>query len=476
MRKILLLIFYLCLFGKAITQPTFEYIFSSPISEISRSLIEDEDGNIYFSVENFQYGMILKINSQGELIDSITIHNSEGTCNLAELIRCDSGYFIALGNWTMDSTSQLWFVKFDSDLNVIENKFISSSGFLVFNFHFIINHNNNIVFVASVQGQTTFESISIYEITKDGTLIRNSFFDNWSFNQASTLLENYQDSTYKVFALAPLGDRNVCTINYLDSSFQIIDDYTGITNHIIDDQNSSKWINDSEYLLTGRRYLPSTDETDVGILKMNLTDSITLFAYFGKQDTIDYAGLYKNLDFIAKDNIFFAAESNIYGIFQNFPSWIMLNILDSNLNLKNQRYYGGDAFYLVNAILATQDSGCVLSCSRYDWLTQSNEFDIYILKVNKDGLLVSTTEYHIEETYPCTIYPNPGKDEISISSSVNNLQVQLFDLTGKTVFTAYLLKGSNTLSVHGLSPGLFVYRILDHQGLEVQAGKWMKVK
>jgi len=458
-------------------QSTYEFLYQSPLNEISRSLNEDEQGNIYFSVENFQYALIIKLDHDGSFLDSISIYNHEGTCNLAELIKIDDDYFVALGNWTIDTVSELWFVKFNHELQIIDDKKLISNSLKIYNFHHIIRSNGNIVFIAHYQpGSSPAEyKVCIYELTPEGDLVRYKFFNQaYSFNIASTIIEDSSNFCYKLFSLLPVSYRMSCNISYIDTSFNVTDSLV-LSGGIIRDQNTAKWINDSIYLLTGRSFDPSQDEFDIGILKMTANDSLLNAAYFGKTDTVDYTGLYKNLDFISKGNIFFSGESNIKQYFQTEPSWIMLNILDSNLNLKNQRFYGGDAFYLVNAILATQDSGCVLSCSRYDYLTQNEEFDIYILKVNQDGLLVSTTENPIINSNACFIYPNPGNETLNINSPIDRSQIQLFDLTGRLECEAELSAGTNSIPVSSLPAGIYLYRIFDHKSQIIQSGKWIKL-
>lgn len=458
------------------SQPTFEYFYSSPLDEISRSLIEDEDGNIYFSVENFQYALIIKLNSIGEFEDSIVITNNQGTCNLAELVRIDTNYFAALGNWTIDTTSELWYVKFDRNLNIIKNVKINSNNDFIFEFHHIVNHHNNIVFAAHYTIQQSEPDVCVYEITKDGALIRKNFFStSSSYNHAYAILEDIYDTTYKVFLKSPLSGRLPGFIEILDTNFNILETKYISTNSI-ETPISARWLNNSEYLMAGKKYLSSTGDWDIGLCITSQTDSILYSIYLGSPDTVEWPGLYKSLDFLSSENIFFAGSSNTYWYpFQNDPSWIMLNILDSNLNLKNQCYYGGDAFYLVNAILATQDSGCVLSCSRYDWLTQNNEFDIYILKVNKDGLLVSTPEFPVEEGDPCNIYPNPGFYAITIPCSEEGSLFQLFDSKGEVIRSVHLIQEQSTLSVTDLPCGLYSYRITNRHHQLICQGRWIKV-
>jgi hypothetical protein len=477
MKTIIIITFCLLLTSVVIPQSTFNYLYSSPLNEISKSLIEDDDGNIYIAVKNYNYALIIKLDFEGSFLDSISIYNHEGTCNLEELIKIDDTHFVALGDWTSDTTSELWYVKLDNDLQIIDDKKLNSNGWYLFELHHIINHNGNIVFTAQYNVTSGSEKdVCMYEITENGTLIRNMFFNTtFIYNAVYSFLQDIHDSTYKVFAKSPLNNRVQCTLNIVDTNFYTIDHSSALSDHI-NNNTSARWMNDSTYLLAGKWYFSSTDEWDLEILKMTRTDSILSNAYFGKQDTIDWPATYESLDFISPNNIFLAGSSNSNWFpFQNEPSWIMLNVLDSNLNLKNQKFYGGDAFYIINAILATQDSGCLISCSRYDYLTQNEENDVYILKVNKDGLLVSTPENPIINTKTCYIYPNPGNDLLNINSPLDQLHIQLFNLTGILECAAELSVGTNSISVSNLPAGIYLYRIFDQNNRIIQSGEWIKM-
>lgn len=475
--KTFITITFCLFFASSVTpQTTFKYLYSSPLDEISKSLIEDNEGNIYFAVHNYNYALIIKLDFEGLFLDSISIYNPEGTCNLEELIKIDDNHFVALGDWTSDSTSELWYVKVDNNLQIIEDKKLNSNGWYLFELHHLINHNGNIVFTAQYNVSPVSEKdVCMYEITKEGDLIRNMFFyTTFIYNSAYSFLQDIHDSTYKVFAKSPLNNRVECTLNKVDTNFYTIDHSSALSDHI-NNNTTARWMNDSTYLLAGKWHFSGTNEWDLEILKMTRTDSIISNAYFGKQDTVDWPATYESLDFISPNNIFLAGSSNSNWFpFQNEPSWIMLNILDSNLNLKNQQFYGGDAFYIVNAVLATQDSGCLISCSRYDYLTQYEENDIYILKVNQDGLLVSTPENPVINTKTCYVYPNPGNDLLNINSPIDRLQIQLYDITGNKVCDAGISSGTNSFNASSLPAGIYLYRITDQKRKTVQSGKWIK--
>jgi hypothetical protein len=479
MKSLINVIVWLLCISSVYPQATFEYMYSSLQNEISRSLIEDDEGNIIFSVENFEYGLLIKLDQNGSFIDSIRIENPEGTCNLAELIKIDENQFVVFGNWTTDTNSSLWYMRFDNDLQIVDDKKLNSNEMFIFEFHHIINQNGNIVIIGHYVADPQDEfDVCMYEININGDVIRNMFFNAAStYNHAYTLLENKFDNNYKVFAKSPLSSalsRTFCCINIVDSNFNFIDsspiDYPNIENN-----SCAKWLNDSIYFLAGKWLYYAEPEWDVGIVKVTRTDSVISSNSFGRNDTVDNPGNYHCLDFITPDNIFFGWTSNSYMYpFQNDPSWIMLTILDSNLNIKSQNQYGGDAFYIVNSVLATQDSGCVISCSRYDHLTQFNEWDVYILKVNKDGLLVSTPENPVINANACYLYPNPGSEQLNVNCPHDGLGIQLFDIMGRIKMTALLKAGNNPLPASNLTSGIYLYRITYPKNQVVQSGKWLK--
>jgi hypothetical protein len=478
MKRAIFTLFIVCIISMLHAQSTFEYLYSSSLNELTVSLAEDDEGNIFFPVINYQYGLIIKLDQEGMLIDSLNLHNPNGTCVLGSLIKIDTAQIVALGYWTVDTVSQLWFLKFGKNLEIIQDIKLGSNNCLISDFQCIINHNGNIVFTAHYLAPQSEIDVCMYEITTEGEIINSKFYNTpLIFNISTSLIENNNDSTYKVFSTGPLdtvSERMRCIINLVDTNFSLLD-YGSISNPHLNTRATAKLLNESLYLLAGRWLIESLEEWDIGILKVTLEDSVLKSASFGKQDTVDLPGNYKCLDFISPNNIFFVGSTNANSLlFQDDTSWIMLNILDSNLNLNSQQFYGGDAYYIVNAVLATQDSGCVMACSRYDYLTQYNEFDVYILKVNKDGLLVSVPENPIINDEPCFIYPNPGNEAFHVNSSTENLLLQIFDMTGKMQMEFPIEKGDNLVQVSALPAGIFLYRIIDSKNQLIQAGKWVK--
>jgi hypothetical protein len=463
--------------GTANSQTTFEFHLKRPYHEIARDLMEDQDGNVYFPVENFEFATIIKLDSTGNITDSIHIENPAGECSIGVLVPIDSSQIIALGSWSGDSTAFLWYLLLDQDLNILVEKMIHSENRIVHNFNYVLNHNGYLVFLAHhfQNNEVSFEDICFYEMTLDGIVLQDTFYSRPpTGNTGYMILENGWDSTYIVSTYSPLNTTTrTGYVHHLDTSFNVIEFY-GLIADYVTFPNSAKWQTDSVYIYTGRKFTGVGNDRDVGILRVSIDDSVLNYQYTGKLDTLEFPGIYRSLDFLTSENIFFGYTTNTeYFPFQYFPSWIALSIFDSTLNLKDELFYGGDAYYLVNSILATQDSGCVMACTRFDYLAGSDVWDVYILKVNKDGLLVNLSEKEYRDRDNCQVYPNPGIDKLMIIAPARNSIFQLFDLSGRLLLQKKLNQGKNHISVQKLLSGYYSYRIIDNHG-RIQSGKWIK--
>jgi hypothetical protein len=70
------------------------------------------------------------------------------------------------------------------------------------------------------------------------------------------------------------------------------------------------------------------------------------------------------------------------------------------------------------------------------------------------------------------IYPNPGKDYITVVSEVENCHFELIDAKGTVVKSVKLQQGSNTINTSSLKQGIYIYRAVS--GDKVVSGKWVK--
>jgi hypothetical protein len=75
-------------------------------------------------------------------------------------------------------------------------------------------------------------------------------------------------------------------------------------------------------------------------------------------------------------------------------------------------------------------------------------------------------------SYGLEIYPNPGKDYITVASNVESCSFELIDATGTIVKSVKLQQGNNTINTSSLKQGIYIYRATTDD--KVVSGKWIK--
>ncbi|MDZ7741571.1 MAG: T9SS type A sorting domain-containing protein [Bacteroidota bacterium] len=456
-------------------QSTFEYVLRDSEDQVTISIFENNSKFIYCSVLGENSSTILKLNEYGVLADSIRFENPGSQCEITDLCIYNDNSFAGFGGFQINNEYYLWYLNLDYNLNVLSNYKIPVN-YKVTEGHAILNSYGNFVFAAGfyTEGYGIIDPC-FFEIEADGHLKRHKHFIDIGFNIPSEIIEDTTNMVYKVFTIHPLS-RIHCNLTNLDSAFNIVSGKMIYPN--IEEQNSAVWLNDSVYLLSGKRVSSKkSTQFDLSLLKLNNQDSIIQSAYLGKEDTVDWPAIHDNLAFTNKNSIFYASYLCQYvpDDFTEAPSWIQISNFDEDLNLQWQRLYGGDAYYIPYAVCATYDSGLLIASSRYDWNIQDMERDVHILKVNKEGLIVGTDEKSTFQTTEAILYPNPGNELINIwiSGQYKNTRFQLFDMKGKIIIEEIISGPKGCIHVEQLKPGPYLFRIFNHDGLH-EEGKWIK--
>jgi hypothetical protein len=240
--------------------------------------------------------------------------------------------------------------------------------------------------------------------------------------------------------------------------------------------NTRKFSN-NQFLITGKRNFANSDpRTDkIGILKLDSSFHVSIKYFFGPDDTVTYPAYNTNLSFLNPSNIFLGGVANqdFGGIFSYNTSYILLGNLDSSFNLKWQKEYGGDEYYMVWSVIATTDGGCIVGASTNDYATQGDQRDIYILKVDSVGIVTGIINNPPNKYQEIVVYPNPGSELIYIETQLKNSVFNLYDLTGREVRRQELSPGRNSIPVQYLISGLYVYKVIQNSQVK-EIGKWIK--
>jgi hypothetical protein len=176
------------------------------------------------------------------------------------------------------------------------------------------------------------------------------------------------------------------------------------------------------------------------------------------------------------DNIYVGGTSNFnYAnpYFSNADSWFHLIKVNPDLSPIWENWYGGDAYYFLYSILATSDGGCLMVGNRYDYEIQDQERDIYVAKVNSEGLIVWTQEIRPDQPM-FSIYPNPGSNLINLKMPAREYDFELYGLNGQVLIKQQVNGENNTINTSNLIPEMYFFRISDPKSNIIQTGKWIK--
>ncbi|RLD52898.1 MAG: hypothetical protein DRJ05_17015, partial [Bacteroidetes bacterium] len=236
-----------------------------------------------------------------------------------------------------------------------------------------------------------------------------------------------------------------------------------------------KKIDNSRYFLVGyyNNNWPPFYYEDIDLAFMIMDDEMNYYnlQFYGTLDTNEY---HTRFDFHTIDTLFIGGYKKVQP--GPYDSWVTVYKTNLNGDVLFYKNFGGYGYYYMDALLATPDGGCIAGCRFWDFYENPDSpiYDIVLLKFDSNGGLVTSTQ---ENTPPIlisdfSIFPNPGSDCLNINSAKKDLQIRLFDLSGKLVLEKGFEK-SVSLNTSQLPKGVYSYQILQNNIL-LENGKWVK--
>ncbi len=476
------------------SQDSFEYIISNPSHQHINDCIEDQYGNVYIVgdnvyVENSQItsicGTIYKIAPDGEILLEEEYCYPDSTLSFHEVdIIHDSIYVFGSSGAVAIGLNELFEVYILNDeLEVMNHskRGLFADIYLGSMKHMILPAGDIVLLGVAIIADDLLETdIFFYQFTQNLDSVLCVRDERENDQMGLDFVQDPDNGGYKVFGWG----------NYPNTlpSYDALIHFDSVFNFILVDSiawklighHTSRNLSDTTYLLTGRKIYTNPINVDMGIVMLNVQDELLKNFSIGKEaDTVDYAGVKDNIDFVTKDNIFFGGTSNF--IVNQWPwqtddSWINLINLDSNLNINWQRYYGGNAFYTLYGLLATKDGGCFMYAIRYDEITQFQEYDIYILKVDSNGLLTSVRDIPNIAANELFIYPNPASSQITVQfpgvSHSSEKELLIYNHLGVKVYQAEIPDRQDEMVIHTESlPVGFYFASIFSKGNQLAAGK-----
>jgi len=465
--------------------PTFDFLLSGNENDFVEAIYETSSDDIFFVGYTSKYpdmwiksrGLVGKLTKNGTLIDTAVFDYPGMRFSFKNILPAESNHFVIVGYLT-DTSGQrqnisIVLTKIDSDLNVIgQKRYYMPNDYKYFFMNAHMGLYNSILIVGSVLPGTNGEDSFIYRFNQNLDSIKAKFFSTNGdlFYQLQELDNQSLWVLPAVLNKFIIIDSTWSDISYFDKPYFLNANY------------GFKWDSDTSFYLAADYVdIPASkmSDHDIGILRQFHPVDTTnyLFNSVGRKDTLDLPAANRALDYNNKDSIFIGGTINyLLYTYPQEPSWYIVIQIDSMLNVRWERFYGGDAYYVMYEILATNDGGCLIAGTRYDYQNATEEeLDIHILKLNSQGLLVGEQNHNTIQVREALVFPNPGTNylKVRVAAQYTESIFELYDIKGKQVLTKEILGKWGDINTSFLKSGTYVYRIHNNKGL-FETGKWVK--
>jgi len=103
-----------------------------------------------------------------------------------------------------------------------------------------------------------------------------------------------------------------------------------------------------------------------------------------------------------------------------------------------------------------------------------HERDIFVVKLDKEGLLVGKYDHKINIT-EALVFPNPGTNylKVRVAAEYKHSTFDLFDMNGRKVLSRQITGKWGEVNTTFLQTGTYIYNIHNSEGL-FESGKWVK--
>ncbi|OYT14453.1 MAG: hypothetical protein B7C24_18280 [Bacteroidetes bacterium 4572_77] len=348
-----------------------------------------KDGEYYFSIVESdmpqtyfgQYHSIInKINNQGE-IEQSSIFHAEKKNLLGTMSQLSNGNILAMGHIYMpeqDGIFGFWQIEFDEDFCVIEEKLDTNDIGFGYIMNSIPDNNNGFIYhlsVASAPFNLDFEKTYLVRTNSDKTLINDTVFNVWSFDIAPNFT----------------ADNSYCNAFH----------YSGEGN----------WVDSSA---------ANKIDTNFNEVHFQVFDTAGFWFHTPNHNGID----------TFEERVYVGGNFGYFGQDQYYSNYVSLVIMDTSLNILEQRFYGGDGNYMLNSIKVTPEGDVLLlgHCSDVG----PNVWNTFILKVDGDGLLTSSNSNMQIPIKNAIVLPNPGRNYLELHTAEYPAEFLLYDINGKS--------------------------------------------
>ncbi|OYT13455.1 MAG: hypothetical protein B6I19_05015 [Bacteroidetes bacterium 4572_114] len=497
LRPVLLLAVLLYLSLTIQGQHSFEIFIDSEDDCILWEGCVDDSGNIILVGDIGQYetgdydALVMKVYPDGEyitmrfeLMDTLSVFSTVDVL--------DNGNYFITGSYSTQAQylgrDHLWVVILDQDLNLVGRKsFLVKEPYMGYGTSAcsLIDNEDNVVVTALVinedtESKTAFADFGFYKFNQDGDTLLSRYYSYTLDELPFELMKMPNSDDLMLLERATMYNNHV-ELMQLDPELNIIsvNQLWTLDITLYADVSSDYWVSDTEFLVSGRRHLDDddSDEICIGVYRVDTSANFLQELLLDKMDTVDYPARRNSMAYANDSSIYIGGFQSYAELWPTTPNVVELYMIDKDMNLLGYKELGGKYFQDVWGIIATEDDGCLIYCTRYS--STEVERDVQIWKVNREDINIIThvTNPKVLEAN-IRVYPNPATDHVFIqlgqSQTWQGLSLSIYTINGKKVFqkridqTGSLLEADITnlkpdyylLSIDNKKQNIFTSKIL----------------
>ncbi|MBL7817321.1 MAG: T9SS type A sorting domain-containing protein [Saprospiraceae bacterium] len=404
------------------------------------------------------------MNTRGDFIDSTILKNDTQNLFIDRLIPISDGY-IGLGQITnrSDSREFFWVFRLNKQLQQLQDTIMLITRSIA-SPAIALDRDSNIIFTAWDVYKTTYFG----KITKTGNL------QSWKIDSsrldlpANPIIAQKDSLLYTVLYPTKFVtfDTTFNKLHEKPSTFS-----NGLNSTLI-------ILNDSTVAISGKTVLPNVQGYRL-FFGVSTLKGRTIYktVYSTSVDTAIWSAWNVSADTTKTGEWYWGGTYNfILGDVGHapIPSSFILHKLNRDYSIKWTKRYGGDAYYEMYGVLTTDDGGCIMYGTRYDY-NSVPKYDAYILKVNGEGLITS------ESSIPLSInnlhiYPNPSSGLVNFDykEPLKDVQIRVIDTKGSLVHQVKIAEGLlPTLDLSFLNKGSYFIQIMEQNKI-FSVSRWVK--
>ncbi|OQX76265.1 MAG: hypothetical protein B6D61_09060 [Bacteroidetes bacterium 4484_249] len=464
-----IIIFSTCLSDFA--QQPFELIIDTDLESGMSDCKEDSDGNyiltglqwpIEWSLHSNAF--IIKVSQTGDTTIRI-IDLGDTACALFKVLIADKNNYLLFGAIGIPESNykvfkNVWVCKIDENLNTVWEKSYKLSGDYWDPSFEVAMTSDSIVYLAgytALYGSPSYQHLFAMKFNINGDTLKTFYTPGPSPQPKYMYGITVQKDNNGIITFGSGFDYNMTFMQALEIDSNLNLTVFGITDPLSTgmDNVTAKRFTDSTYLLSCRATGLNGDN-DIELVLMSDEHQIIEQHWAGRIDTSDYPAWRTSMDYIDKNNIW------VSGSLQHFPSDhintnILLFILDSTLNIKGMKCYGGDKNYSAMTTTSTTD-----------------DQDLWIKKVFPNDILTNAEDTPDPNDRDVLIYPNPFNDKIIIKTIRKDLKISLYTINGINVIESEIENNLDCrINTSNLEKGAYIYEI-KYGNRIIQTGKVIK--